>query len=110
MMQVSGELEEAAQTLSAGWFYRFRRVVFPLTIRGMIAGFSLVFMTTMRELSLIILLVTPQTRTLTTMTMRYQEQGFVQFANAITVVLVVISVIGVWAMRKLGGQSQGGGY
>ncbi|MDY0392165.1 MAG: iron ABC transporter permease [Candidatus Bipolaricaulis sp.] len=109
MMQVSGELEEAAQTFGAGWFYRFRRVVFPLTIRGMIAGFSLVFMTTMRELSLIILLVTPQTRTLTTMTMRYQEQGFVQFANAITVILVVISVIGVWAMRKLGGQSQSGG-
>lgn len=108
MMQISGELEEAAQTFGAGWFYRFRRVIFPLTIRGMIAGFSLVFMTTMRELSLIILLVTPQTRTLTTMTMRYQEQGFVQFANAITVVLVVMSVIGVWAIRKLGGQS--GGY
>ncbi|MBC7169678.1 iron ABC transporter permease [Candidatus Bipolaricaulota bacterium] len=107
MIQVSGELEEAAQTLGAGWFYRFRRVVFPLTIRGMIVGFSLVFMTTMRELSLIILLVTPQTRTLTTMTMRYQEQGFVQFANAITVVLVVMSVIGVWAIRKLGGQSGG---
>lgn len=108
MLQVGGELEEAAQVLGAGWLYRIRRVVFPLTIRGTIVGFSLVFMTTMRELSLIILLVTPQTRTLTTMTMRYHEQGFVQFANAITVVLVVMSVLGVWAIRKVGGQS--GGY
>jgi iron(III) transport system permease protein len=56
----------------------------------------------MRELSLIILLVTPSTRTLTTMTFRYVEQGYAQFADAIIVLIVLIVVAGEFIARKLG--------
>ena len=109
MMQISGEMEEAAQSLGAGWGRRMKSIVFPLTVRGMIAGFTFVFITTVRELSLIVMLVTPQTRTLTTMTMRYEELGLVQFSNAITVVLVATSLSGVWILNRIGGTRFGGG-
>jgi iron(III) transport system permease protein len=107
MLQVSGELEEAGQMAGAGWFRRFGRIMMPLTIRGAMAGFLLVFITTMRELSLIILLVTPKTRTLTTMTFRYQEQGYTQFSNAITLLIAFIVLVGLWISRRLGAKELG---
>ena len=102
MLQIGAELEEAAETLGAKWATRFRRIILPLSIQGAVSGFVLVFITVMRELSLIILLVTPETRTLTTMTFRYQEQGYSQFSSAISVLIIVIVVAGELLSRRLG--------
>ena len=71
-----------------------------MTIQGALSGFILVFITVMRELSLIILLVTPETRTLTTMTFRYQEQGYTQFSSAISALIIIIVVSGELLTRK----------
>ena len=105
MLQIGSELEEASEIAGARWFTRFRRIILPLSIRGALAGFILVFITVMRELSLIILLVTPETRTLTTMTFRYQEQGYTQFSSAISVLIVLIVVAGELISRKMGKKS-----
>ncbi|MBW2631424.1 MAG: iron ABC transporter permease [Deltaproteobacteria bacterium] len=102
MLQIGGELEEASETLGARWSTRFRRIILPLSIQGALSGFILVFITVMRELSLIILLVTPSTRTLTTMTFRYQEQGYTQFSSAISVLIIVIVVGGTLLANRLG--------
>jgi len=90
MHQVSGELEEAAVVLGAPWLRRFRSILFPLTRSGFVAGSLIVLITTMRELSLYILLVTPSNRVLTAMTYRYIEVGYEQFSNAMTVLLTVV--------------------
>ena len=102
MMQVAGELEEAAVMAGASWFRRFRRIILPLTLAGSLSGFILAFIATMRELSLIILLITPETRTLTTMTFRYVEQGYSQFADAIILLIVVLVVGGEFLARRIG--------
>jgi len=102
MLQIGSELEEASETLGASWFMRFRKIILPLSIQGALSGFILVFITVMRELSLIILIVTPSTRTLTTMTFRYQEQGYTQFSSAISVLIIIIVVAGELFSRKLG--------
>jgi len=102
MLQIGSELEEASETLGARWTMRFRKIILPLSIQGAISGFILVFITVMRELSLIILLVTPETRTLTTMTFRYQEQGYTQFSSAISVLIIVIVVFGELMSRRMG--------
>jgi iron(III) transport system permease protein len=102
MLQVAGELEEAAMMVGASWQRRFRKIILPLTLAGSIPGFILTFIATMRELSLIILLVTPNTRTLTTMTFRYVEQGYSQFADAIIVLIVIMVVGGEFIARRLG--------
>lgn len=101
MLQIGNELEEAAETLGARWSMRFRKIILPLSLQGAISGFILVFITVMRELSLIILLVTPETRTLTTMTFRYQEQGYTQFSSAISVLIIFIVVCGEAVSKKL---------
>ena len=83
MLQVGRELEEAAAIAGANVWQRFSRVIFPLTSAGFVAGFLLTFITTMRELSLIILLVTPSTQVLASQTMFYIENGDGQMANIV---------------------------
>ena len=94
MMQVGRELEEAAAVAGADVWQRFRRIIFPLTSSGFVAGFLLTFITTMRELSLIILLVTPQTQVLASQTMFYIENGDGQMANIVILILIGITLIG----------------
>ena len=85
---------------------RFRRIIFPLTSTGFVSGFLLTFITTMRELSLIILLVTPTTKVLASMTMRYIENGNEQQANAVIIILIDrLVVIGNFLISRFRGGS-----
>ncbi len=105
MLQVGRELEEAAQVAGASAWRRFQRIIFPLTSSGFVSGFLLTFITTMRELSLIILLVTPTTMVLATQTMRYKENGDDQMANAVIIILIVLVTIGNFLIGKFRGGS-----
>jgi iron(III) transport system permease protein len=105
MLQVGRELEEAAQVAGAGAWRRFQKIIFPLTSSGFVSGFLLTFITTMRELSLIILLVTPTTMVLATQTIAYKENGDTQLANAVIILLIVLVTIGNFAIGKFRGGS-----
>jgi len=105
MLQVGRELEEAAAVAGASPWRRFTRIIFPLTSTGFVSGFLLTFITTMRELSLIILLVTPTTAVLASMTMRYIENGNEQQANAVIIVLITLVLIGNFVISRFRGGS-----
>ncbi len=105
MLQVGRELEEAAAVAGAGNWRRFRQIILPLTSAGFASGFMLTFITTMRELSLIILLVTPATAVLSSLTMRYSENGNEQQANAVIILLIVLVLIGQVIISRFGGGS-----
>ncbi|MBI5298383.1 MAG: iron ABC transporter permease [Chloroflexi bacterium] len=105
MLQVGRELEEAAAVAGANAWQRFTRIIFPLTSTGFVSGFLLTFITTMRELSLIILLVTPTTAVLASMTMRYIENGNEQQANAVIIILIVLVLIGNFIISRFRGGS-----
>jgi iron(III) transport system permease protein len=105
MMQVGHELEEAAQVAGANVWQRFRRIIFPLTASGFISGFLLTFITTMRELSLIILLVTRDTQLLASQTMKYVEAGRDQMGNIVILILVAITVTGNMIIGRFRGGS-----
>lgn len=105
MLQVGRELEEAAAIAGASPWLRFKRIIFPLTSTGFVSGFLLTFITTMRELSLIILLVTPSTAVLASMTMRYIENGSEQQANAVIIILITLVLIGNFIISRFRGGS-----
>lgn len=93
MIQIGGELEEAALVSGASWFRRFSKIMLPLSKKGLLAGFILVFISAMKELDLIIMLVTPTTNTLTAYTFGLQEQGYPQIANAIVTIIIIVIVV-----------------
>lgn len=101
MMQVGRELEEAAMVAGASPWKRFARIIFPLTTSGFTSGFLLTFITTMRELSLIILLVTPATELLASQTMFYTENGNDQMANCVILILIALVALGNFIIGKV---------
>jgi len=101
VIQVAGELEEAATVAGARWAHRFRKIILPLASSGLMSGILLTFITTMRELSLIILLVTPATRVLTTMTFRYAEQDFGQLTDALAAFIVILVFAGYHVANRI---------
>lgn len=104
MHQIDVTLEEAAELHGAHWAKRFFRIILPLTKSGFLSAFILTFITTMRALDEIALLVTPQTRTMTSIIFRFQQQGFTQHAYGITVLIVIITLVCNYLARRLGGR------
>jgi iron(III) transport system permease protein len=102
MYQISGELEECAQTSGAGWWQSFRRVVLPLLVPGLIAGWVYILIVSVRELSSSILLYSPGNEVLPVRIWeQYQNGQFTQLA-ALGVVMVVVLVALVAVAYKLG--------
>jgi iron(III) transport system permease protein len=106
MTQVSGELEESARMTGATLPRRLANIFFPLTARGLLAGTVLTFVKMVRDLSLVVLLFTPATPVLSVVAFRYASEGFLQFANAITVIIALISVTTTLLAQRLQGQNQ----
>ncbi len=103
ILQIDKSLEEVAQLEGIRWFKRFRLILFPLARSGFFSGMILTFITAMRELSLIILLITPGTRVLTTIIFAYNDQDQVQHANGVTLILLLIIVLANFIVRKFFG-------
>ena len=101
--QLGQTLEEAAELQGATWFQRLRHIVIPLCTSGVVAGMMVSFVGIMRELTLIILLITPATRVLMTVGFRYAEEDQTQLGNALVLIVTVLTIIGeliVWGFGK----------
>jgi transcriptional regulator with XRE-family HTH domain len=96
MLQISTELEEAAQVENAGFPRRFFKIVFPLSKGGMISGFMLVFISIMKELDLIVILMTPSQQTLPYMAYAYSAENLIQLSSAVTIVMFVLVFFVYW--------------
>lgn len=92
MLQIHQSLEETARVQGIGWFRRMGRIIIPLSMSGLVAGMLLTFITAMRELSLIILLLSPGNMVLTGVIFGYQEQDMAQHSAAVTLMLVLIII------------------
>jgi len=102
MYQLSRELEEAGEVLGARWLKRFGQIIWPLTKGGFSTAFMLIFITTTRELSLFILLVTSRTQVLSTLIFEYRELGICQLSYALMTFLVLLTfiVIGIYRLYE----------
>ena len=104
MLQIGGELEEAAEIAGAGFFKRFVRIVFPLSKGGFISGFMLIFVSIMKELDLIILLMTPKTSTLPYLAFQYQNSNSPQASDCVAIVMFSIVFL-VYALANIFGDA-----
>ncbi len=103
MMQIGPELEEAAGVSGAGFVTRMRRIILPLSKGGFLSGFLLIFINVMKELDLIIILVTPQLKTLPYMAYSYLTGGTEQYSNVVALIMFVVVFFVYWLAGKLSG-------
>ena len=105
MLQLSGEIEEAALITGIPWWKRMVRVIFPIQKSSFLSGYLLPLVSCMRELSLFVLIVPTSDTLLTTMLMQYSEKGWAQFGNAINLLIIIVVLIINFAVNKLTGAS-----
>lgn len=105
LVQIHPSLEEAARIAGAGWLQNFRDVVVPLIRPGLVAGWLLVFMPTLRELNMSILLYGPRTPTIGVAVFELQDAGYYHIAAALAALVVaVIFVTNLIVRRIVGGR------
>lgn len=105
MMQVSGEIEEAAIMMNAPWWKRMTRVLFPIQKSSFMSGYLLPFISCMRELSLFVLLMTSHETLLTSLLGEYNRTGLTQSANAINLLIIIVVLVIQFVTNKLTGAS-----
>jgi iron(III) transport system permease protein len=106
---IAPSLEDASRILGASRMRQLVTVTFPLARGGLIAGWALIFMTIMRELSASALLYTPQSRVLPVRFLDYTAEGNLEGASALGVLLLVISFVVVGAVYLFAGKNILGG-
>ncbi len=104
MLQVSGEIEEAAVINGCPWWKRMTRILFPIQKSSFISGYLLPFISCMREYTLFIL-VTTEVTLITNLLQYFSKNGLDQLTNAVNL-LIVIFVIGAnFLVNKITGAS-----
>jgi len=104
LRQVDGSLEEAARIAGASWMRTFAQVTLPLTRSGLLAGWILVFVATLHEVSASILLFTGPTITLAVASFNLYDNGLLEKVCAMAVLLMALTTIVLVGARRLGGR------
>ncbi|MCM1194337.1 MAG: iron ABC transporter permease [Corallococcus sp.] len=107
MLQVSGEIEEAAVMMNANWGKRMTRILFPIQKSSFMSGYLLPFISCMREMSLFVLLA-PAGSLLTVVLQDWTNNGLhgaTPVANGINLIIIVTILLFQFIINKLTGAS-----
>ncbi len=104
MLQLSGEIEEAAIIQNIPWRQRMVRIIIPIQKSSIISGYLLPFMTCLRELSLFMLLCV-QGFILATTLDYFDEMGLYAFSSGINLILIVTILVCNTLVNKVTGAS-----
>ena len=104
MLQLSGEIEEAAVIQDVPWIKRMTCIIIPIQKSSIISGYLLPFMTCLRELSLFMLLCV-QGFILSTTLDYFDEMGLYAFSSGINLILIVTILICNTLVNKVTGAS-----
>src|SRR5215204_2428303 len=103
LRQVDPSLEESAQILGASWTTTMREVTLPLIRPGLFAGWLLVFVPVIQELSASILLFSSSSITLAVAVFNLYETGYTEPVAALAMINMMIIGFAIWLAYKLGG-------
>ena len=103
LSQIHTSLEEAVRISGGSWLHSFKDVIIPLVKPGLIAGWFLIFMPTLRELNMSIMLAGPGTKTLGVAVFEMQDAGYYQYSAALSIVILTVVILGNVVIKKVSG-------
>lgn len=89
MTQVDPSMEEAARLAGANSFVKWRRVLLPLLLPGVISGAFLVFLTALTELTVSSLLWSSGSETIGLVIFNFEPAGYSTHSTAFSMVIVI---------------------
>ncbi len=106
LLQINKELEESAQMSGAPWGVVFRKIVVPLMMPSLFAGWIYIFLLSVRELTVALLLYSPRSQVIAVTIFEMWDFGktaeLAAFSVSISLILVVIAVIFQKLSRRYG--------
>lgn len=99
LKELNVELEEAVRTLGGSWLKTIRAVTIPLLKGSIVAAWLLVFIVSFRELSSSILLYSPNNEVIAVTIFTLFEEGEFEALSALSVLLLLFNLVGVYAAR-----------
>ncbi len=103
LAQIHSSLEEAALISGANWLQSFKDIVIPLIVPGLFAGWFLVFMPCLRELTISVILWSVGNETIGVTVYNLQEQGSTPDSAALATAMLVVLFTANFLTRKLTG-------
>ena len=100
LSQVHESLEEAARISGAGWIRTYRDIVIPLIMPGLFAGWFMVFIPCLRELTISALLWSTRNETIGVMVFNLQDSGNTVASAALSVIMIGVLIIANLVTRK----------
>lgn len=91
MIQIGTNLQAAGQVCGGSQLYVFRKITFPLIIKGIMSGWMMIFIISFRELVASSLISPPNVLTVSTFIVREFEQGSVSVGMAMAVICVLLT-------------------
>lgn len=102
LAQIHPELEESSLMSGASWPATFRRITLPLLRSGILAGWILLFVSFLRELSASVLLYTPKQVVLSVALFDLWASGDIGYLAALSMLMIAVAVAALGALRWLG--------
>ncbi|MCU1432540.1 MAG: hypothetical protein JWP95_1645 [Actinotalea sp.] len=103
--QIRADLEEVAATSGAGWGVTMRKIVLPLVMPAFLNGFVLIFMMAIKNLTIPLILFTPNTDVLATLLFQEWERGRVDTTSAIGVFTITVTILVALFYRRMSTRS-----
>ena len=104
MLAVSEELDQSSRMAGATWFTTLRRITIPLLKPGIFAGWVLLFIIFLRELSISIILYTTGTETLSVGVYYLSNFENEPLTAALSMAQTVVLLICIYVFRRLAGR------
>lgn len=108
-IQIDESLFNAGRVFGGKSFYILRRITIPLLVPGMLAGWLMTFIISIRELVAALMILPPSMRTSSTYIYSQFEQGNLNLGMAMAVICVIITIIMILVINKLSGLLKLGG-
>jgi iron(III) transport system permease protein len=107
--QIHEELERAAAVSGANWFTVFWKVLVPLAMPGIVAGWIILFVSMMRELSASIMLFSSNNEVIGTILIQLYDEGLFSHVCILSLIIVILSLGSVALVRWITKQKDVGG-
>jgi len=104
MLAISEELDQSSRMAGASWFTTLRRITIPLLKPGIFAGWVLLFIIFLRELSISIILYTSGTETLSVGVYYLANYENEALTSALSIAQTVLLLACVYVFRRVAGR------
>jgi iron(III) transport system permease protein len=102
--QVDIEVEEAARINGTNGFGKWKKIMLPLIVPGIMSGALLVFLSALTELTVSSLLYSSKSETIGVSILSFQQSGYTLYSTAFSsliVILIILGYVALFAGQKL---------